>query len=355
MELKDEIKSGTDISIIIPAYNAGSTIERAVKSIVDSGLQNYEIIIVENGSNDNTDDAVSAIQRDYSVNLLYLHSEKGVSNARNSGVDNSKGKWILFMDADDYYLPDFSFNLQEDMKNTAIDLYVYGHKAGDEVRSVTDNTSFYSNNGDIKELKGNVEDCKILFLNNPTKYMQVWAKLFKSEIIKNNGIRFNPKLSVAEDSDFTLRYLKHCESVCLSEKTIYNYSISTADSAVRTFDGKKAEKYAFAMQSSASLIEDESENVKRAYIKYVLMHLNVVMVREVFAAKNDLTYKDELKRMKDIMQNSYFADSLKSIKFSECKGLRMVPLIFAKMHLYRISSLAYILRSKSNEKKENGK
>ena len=69
--------------------------------------------------------------------------------------------------------------------------------------------------------------------------MQVWAKLFKAEIIKDNNIRFNSELSVAEDSDFTLRYLQHCESVCLSDKIIYNYNISTGDSAVRMFDGQK--------------------------------------------------------------------------------------------------------------------
>lgn len=350
--MNNKVKSKFNISIIIPAYNAGGTIERAVKSIVDSKLQDYEIIVVENGSDDNTDDVIGKIQSNYSVNLLYLHSEKGVSNARNAGIENSSGEWIAFLDADDFYLDNLTV-LNEDMANASVDLYLYGHKAGDEVRGVTEVKSYYSDRDNLdKKLAGSLEECKILFLKNPTKYMQVWAKLFKTEIIKDNNIRFNSKLSVAEDSDFTLRYLQHCESVCLSEKLIYNYNISTADSAVRTFDGKKAGQYAFAMQSTASLVENESENVKRAFIHYVLMHLNIVMVREVFAVKNALPYKEKLKNMKDIMQNGFFADSLKNIRLGECKGFKMIPIIMAKLHLYHISSLAYIYRSKSNDKKE---
>ena len=351
--MNNKVKSKFNISIIIPAYNAGGTIERAVKSIVDSKLQDYEIIVVENGSDDNTDDVIGKIQSNYSVNLLYLHSEKGVSNARNAGIENSGGEWIAFLDADDYFQFDNLNVLNEDMGNSSFDLYLYGHKAGDEVRGVTENNSYYSNGNDLnKNLSGSVDDCKIMFLKNPTKYMQVWAKLFKTEIIKDNNIRFKSELSVAEDSDFTLRYLQHCESVCLSEKVIYNYNISTGDSAVRMFDGQKAGKYAFAMQSTASLVENESENVKRAFIQYVLMHLNIVMVREVFALKNALPYKEKLKNMKDIMQNGFFADSLKNIRLGECKGFKMIPIIMAKLHLYHISSLAYIYRSKSNDKKE---
>lgn len=91
----------TDVSVIIPAYNASRYIGRAVESVKKQTGLTWEIIIVENGSTDDTyDKCLEYANADDRIKVM--QSNKGVSNARNKGLDNASGKWICFLDADDY-------------------------------------------------------------------------------------------------------------------------------------------------------------------------------------------------------------------------------------------------------------
>ena len=91
------------ISYIIPAYNAADTLERAVESITHTcNMEKYEILIVENGSTDYTNSVALKLIQKYGENIKLIHSEKGVSRARNEGLKNARGEWIVFVDADDY-------------------------------------------------------------------------------------------------------------------------------------------------------------------------------------------------------------------------------------------------------------
>ena len=87
------------VSIIIPAYNAEKWIYRSVNSALSQTYKNIEVIVVENGSQDRTNDILTTIEDN---RLRVLHSAKGVSNARNLGIENAKGNYIAFLDADDW-------------------------------------------------------------------------------------------------------------------------------------------------------------------------------------------------------------------------------------------------------------
>ncbi len=91
------------ISVIIPTYNRGAVLERAIKSVLNQSYRNFEIIVVDDGSTDNT----HRILEKYSRQIRYfsqLHS--GVSSCRNFGLEKSEGTWVAFLDSDDYWLPE---------------------------------------------------------------------------------------------------------------------------------------------------------------------------------------------------------------------------------------------------------
>ena len=86
------------ISYIIPAYNAADTLERAVESITHTcNMEKCEILIVENGSTDYTNSVALKLIQKYGENVKLIHSEKGVSRARNEGLKNARGEWIVFV------------------------------------------------------------------------------------------------------------------------------------------------------------------------------------------------------------------------------------------------------------------
>lgn len=93
-------------SVIMPAYNAAATIARAIDSVLAQGEADWELLVVDDGSRDDTRAIVAGFaQRDARVHLLALERNRGVAGARNAGLDAARGRWIAFLDADDHWLP----------------------------------------------------------------------------------------------------------------------------------------------------------------------------------------------------------------------------------------------------------
>ena len=119
------------ISIIIPAYNAEKTIQKTVKSVLGQtghGLS-YEILIVENGSGDRTWEICQAIADRHPETVFPMQSEKGVSNARNKGIE-AAGSWIVFLDADDRLLKDAFKTIESDVLDSSADFYIHSYMHG---------------------------------------------------------------------------------------------------------------------------------------------------------------------------------------------------------------------------------
>lgn len=286
------------ISYIIPAYNAADTLERAVESITHTcNMEKCEILIVENGSTDYTNSVALKLIQKYGENVKLIHSEKGVSRARNEGLKNARGEWIVFVDADDYIVSKSKKYIYEDILNAKADLYVYSYEIG--------NRANYINNKEEKTYYFNdsAEKMKLEMIANPTKFMQVWGKIFRKSIIYENRIGFNTKMQLSEDSDFTLHYLMHCSRISISDTIFYHYSIDN-ESTMRSNADKKVLQYIEAMNITSKYIEKQHENVQLAFNDYILMHLNIACVRGIFCVNNKENYVKKIEHIKKII-NKY--------------------------------------------------
>lgn len=331
------------ISFIIPAYNAEKTLEKCVDSIIACDYSDIEVLIVENGSFDRTAMISQALgKKDSRVKLF--HSEKGVSNARNMGIQKATGKWISFVDADDRIIPNRISELICDAKSEDADMILYGHCVQNKVKSVIEEREVYE--------KEKIEIIRDKMLKNPTKYMQVWAKLLKRDLIIANELTFNNKMRLAEDSDFILRYSKFCKKIVLSSICIYEYSLNPF-SVMRTFDEEKKWDYIFAMKETSKLIEKESAQIQNAFDKYILMHMNILFVRETFNISNKIKYSEKISNMKVIVQNKIFKNALNRTKIVECMHVRMLPILLIKMHLLYFAGMIYLIRAWQNYKRES--
>ena len=96
------------ISVIIPCYNAGKTISASLRSLVNQVYKDFEVIIVNDGSTDNSADVISSFSRTHNLNVVYVEQpNSGVSTARNNALKKARGEYITFLDADDLYDPYF--------------------------------------------------------------------------------------------------------------------------------------------------------------------------------------------------------------------------------------------------------
>lgn len=334
------------ISIIIPLHNGEDTIIRAVKSVINSRLYRdlIEIIIVENGSTDQSFEIAQKLATENS-NIRVLKSDKGTSFARNLGIEKSKGKWLIFLDADDYLLELDLDIIVENLITNNTDLCVYNYEKGSK------KIELFSE--DV-ELIDNLNPFIVKSLSEPTKYMTVWGKAFNKRIIAESGLKFNTNLRVSEDSDFYLRFLLVIQSLTISSKTLYHYSIDSP-STMRTFSSDKLEGYIVSLDESSKVLEDSDNSIREAFVLYKLAHFNLIMVREVFHFDNVKSFREKIREMTRLYKMPMFSEPIQNLSLSSVRNLSLVPLFFLKKRLYNLAALVYIIRVGQNKFKEGRK
>ena len=213
----DKIK----VSVIVPVYNGSKYISTSLYSIINQNFKDFELIIINDGSTDDSLDIISEILSNEDINYQIITQEnKGASNARNHGLKLAKGDYILFVDVDDYieknhikYLynelcdnnTDFSFS-----KLLKIDL---------NKKILTDENQY--NKLENKNVLSTLELIKMdLEMKIPFSFSQI---LYKTSILKENNLYFNENYVYGEDTDFALRALFCGENVSIVEKPTYFY------------------------------------------------------------------------------------------------------------------------------------
>ena len=209
-------------SVIIPSYQCADTIEQTVLSVLDSGLSDFEIILVNDGSTDSTPVVCDSLAKKYNE-VICIHKENGgVSSARNLGIDKAKGEYLLFMDSDDSYDKNGLKNACEICESKNPELLIFGlsfnyYKNGNIYRK---DELIYPGKEPLKPSEW-ANDFENLFQHNALS--SACNKIFKTEILKENNIVFNKNVFLMEDFLFVLQYLKHIETIHFFPKAIYHY------------------------------------------------------------------------------------------------------------------------------------
>lgn len=208
-----------DISIIIPIYNVEKYIGKCLDSILGQSFENFEVILVDDGSTDKSGE----ICKEYSnkdKRIKVIHKKNGgVSSARNTGIKVSNGKYIQFVDADDY----IDKNLLEygyKKMNDEVDLVFYSILEEDDKGRIINKKIASSHL--IDNCNRNINHTAIN-LHKEDLFGYAWCKLFKKEIIISNNIFFDENISLAEDEKFTCDYFKYVRKISILPSTYYHY------------------------------------------------------------------------------------------------------------------------------------
>lgn len=211
------------ITIVIPVYNSGEFLDKCIASVLNQSYKNIEICIIDDGSTDNSRDKCDKYCR-YNQNIKVLHKKnEGVSIARNCGIENASGEWIVFVDSDDFVTPDYIDSLFRTTNNGEMPFGMTGmakvSKTGEIIEKNRTATKY--------TLKRN-ECIELLFDYSNGYWGYICGKIYNKNLLSKYNIRFREGIHFNEDRLFCFEYLsflKKNEKIVIDTKAYYNYVI----------------------------------------------------------------------------------------------------------------------------------
>lgn len=216
------------ISVIIPVYNTEKYIKRCIESVLIQSYHKIEIIIVNDGSEDKSLEICEYFSKKDERIRIISQKNSGVSKARNIGIENAHGRYVCFIDADDYVSEDYISFLYDKILRFDADL-------------ATCSWSMERKKGEWKDSLSKEEKCLNrteglinLFKKNGIKSGPV-CKLYRTDILKKYHIKFNESIKMAEDKLFCYDYLFHCHRIYSSSAIKYFYTYNSESASNKKY------------------------------------------------------------------------------------------------------------------------
>lgn len=202
------------VSIIVPVYNGQDFINRCLNSLINQTYSNVEIIVINDGSTDNSLDLL----KKYNDKIILINKENsGVSDSRNLGLEKASGDYIMFCDIDDWYE-------KVTVEKAVCEIGNYDLLKYRETRVFSDGSSIKRKENLAPMLYEKEEiDIVIRRLFDLSWATHIYCFIYKTEIIKKNNIRFNSKIRYGEDANFILQYLLKVKNIKVIDEYLYNY------------------------------------------------------------------------------------------------------------------------------------
>lgn len=217
------------ISIIIPVYNTQKYVEKCINSVLNNTYKNIEVIIVNDGSTDKSEEVIKKCISGYD-NVIYKKTKNfGVSHARNLGLKLASGEYVFFLDSDDYIRNDTFFGLIKFVNDTNSDIVCFSYEK-------TYNDHYVIKRSNKLDMYG----CSLIensaLLTDVVPYSA--AKLFKLSLIKEYDISFDEDLRIFEDLLFTFKLCKNAKKIGYVDEVYYYYNCSNESSVTHLFSEK---------------------------------------------------------------------------------------------------------------------
>ena len=264
------------ISIIIPVYNGAATIARACESVLNQQYPNIELVVVNDGSRDTTEQVLQTFAQNPTVKLIH-QPNGGVSRARNTGIGAATGSYIMFLDADDEMAPGVLEKMLLISQQYNADIV-----AGGCLRIRPDGSSFYQGipvDGAMSIWEN--EDAFMCSLKDHPLTYAVWAKLYRAEAI--GDVRFVEGKKLHEDSFFMFEVLRRNLKVVALDMAIVHYHLTETSASRTVFSDKFLDMLYFAERKYAII---ESEYPQWTSLgKNILVKANMAVLRNLWSAE----------------------------------------------------------------------
>jgi len=303
------------ISIIIPVFNAEISLDTCVKSVLSQTYKNFELLLIDDGSTDTSGERCSQYAKKDSRITVLQQKNNGPASTRNTGIRNSKGEFIFFLDADDFLEPDALENLFQAHTQNKTDITIGDfRKIGKNILSSGHNNFF---SGDTLMNRQQILDYVNQYIQTPyvhILFVHCWGKLYLSEIIKNNELFFNPELHNFEDVDFNFRYLNYANTVFFLNKILYNYQLPIKQLTQSFRIGHNIEhvnNYVHAFHSVRKFLEKNAPHIEaKKRVSHLYVSCMIITLIRTCGQLNTQNKKAVYALVKNITNNENVQNSL---------------------------------------------
>lgn len=297
------------ISVIIPVYNVQQYLERCIKSVIEQSYNNLEIILVDDGSTDNC----GKICDDYSnkdIRIKVIHQENGgVSKARNTGLDNAKGKYISFIDSDDFVHKDYILNMYTNLCKNNADIATCSYQSFYEESDICDNIIFEEG-----QVYNNEEALRLMLYQIGTT-TSAWGKIYDKKLFEK--VRY-PVIETGEDLATIYKLFMKAKTITFSTNKLYYY-LQRRESVMHSkFSIKRMKALEFAKTMVGDIVL-EMPNIEEPAKNRLFMEAIFIIIK--IPRKK---YKEEQKKLFNVIkQNRRIVLKDKNSK----KGYRVIALL----------------------------
>lgn len=292
------------VSIIVPIYNAEKLVAETIRSLLMQTYENIEIILIDDGSTDRSLEICSGYEEKDKRVKVYSQLNAGVSAARNYGLKKTTGKYVMFVDSDDYIEENTVETVVRLQNKYDADLLLFGYKIMQD-----DFSSSYVEGYQFQYYKDAQE---ILHQVLPKLLMNeslnpVWNKVYLAKRIRECNIQFDEKLSLGEDLLFSFEYIQNIDSLVISDESLYIYSKHGANTLSTKFHENKYEIFTYLNDKMKQIsLTNQSTSV-------LLEVLNNIRIKNVYSVIKDYTQINnrsqlDKEKMKEIIRKESQVD-----------------------------------------------
>lgn len=333
------------ISIIIPVYNGEKYISRMIDSILEQSHKDYELIVINDGSKDNTANIIS--KYDSLDNVTIINKENtGVSDTRNKGLEKANGKYVIFLDADDYIEKEFLQKLYNQIikNNSDVAMCQYNEINDEDVTQINDLEQY----DDIL----NEETIKDELIPNMVAPKEgktlvkglVWRTLIKKELLETNNLKFDSNIAIAEDMIFLMQVYYYANSISVVKEHLYNYFRYEGSTLTKYFVDNFNRNMYFH-DTLISLLKKQQIYDKYEYL-YLSNRFSMYTTSFSNCMRNKNGLKEQFREYKKFYKYFYKDEYVKRMKISNIKGARKLIYLMLKLRMKQLIFISFKLKEK---------
>ena len=311
------------ISVVIPVYNAQSALCRCLDSIKKQTYKNYEVILVNDGSSDSSKEICEEYAKKDTRFKVINQANAGVSAARNNGIAEANGKYLYFMDADDYIEENTFEIVMQAFEESNADMVVSGYYIENSDRKVAWKCKYSPGVYSGEECKKIVQEAiDIHTAGNIPPYS--WIKFVNKEFWDKTGLKFDAKIRRSEDYFLWTQFMFQIKKICLvTDKQLYHY-VDNVNSIVHNYVDGYWEMAKIIYHQLLELLPQEKEIKDR--LDMMLAFRSFIAMNNAVYAESDVIYKKEMRK---ILKDSELAKIFGRIPLK--KGMKMFGVAFLLM------------------------
>lgn len=332
-------------SVIIPIYNNIKYIHRGIRSLMSQTFTDFEVIMVDDGSNDGSGNIIDSIAEQYSGKIKVFHKKnEGAGSARNKGIAEAKGDYLAFFDIDDEVYENWLEKCHEYLVKYSPQILMFGYEdiwlqyGTNEFRKFE--LALYENNEDFQ--KNFVERISGIRFHNGF----VWNKVYERQFILGSGIKF-PNLRIQQDEAFNIMLYTKVEKVLTVPDIFYKYYIYSSGNTRSRFINDRIAIYRDIRDRFIKLNQEWIGNDLRLE-KYIYKRFYLSFIQEInfnlFHIDNPIPKKEKRKYLKELLLQKDIQNSIKRFNQLGLKPSGIVGSLYFFTLFYNLPSLFILFR-----------